>query len=44
MLKPTDKGGGLVLMDNLYRLVNKVHLYSNVYKEVSLDSEKKAYK
>ena len=47
IIKPTDKGGGLNLMDNTYypdHLVNKEHLHSNVYKEVPLDSDKKGYK
>ena len=47
IIEPTDKGGGLVLMDKKYypdHLVNKEHLRSNVYKEVSLDSDKKGYK
>ena len=43
--KPTDKSGGLVLMDKTYycdHLVNKEHLHSKVYKEVPLDSDKKS--
>ena len=43
VLKPTDKGGGLVLMDkSCYRdsLVIKGHFDSNVYQEVPLDSNK----
>ena len=46
IIKPTDKGGGPVLMDKTYycdHLVNKEHLHSNVYKEVPLDSDKKVY-
>ena len=46
IIKPTNKGGGLVLMDKTYsrdHLVNKEHLHSNVYKEVSLDSDKNVY-
>ena len=41
IIKPTDKGGGPVLMDKTYycdHLVNKEHLHSNAYKEVPLDS------
>ena len=37
IIKSTDKGGGLVLMDKAYyrdHLVNKEHLHSNVYKEI----------
>ena len=44
IIKPTDKWGGLVLMDKTYyrdHLVNKRHLNSNLYKEVLLDSDKK---
>ena len=47
IMKPTDKGGGLVLMDKLYyrdSLVIKGHLDSNVYQEVPLDSDKKVFK
>ena len=47
IIKPRDKGGGLVLMDKTYyrdHLVNKEHLHSKVYKEVPLDSDKKVYK
>ena len=47
VIKPTDKGGGLVLMDKTYyrdHLVNKEHLHSKVYKDVPLDSDKKVYK
>ena len=47
IIKPTDKGGDLVLMDETYyreHLVNKEHLHSKVYKEVPLDSDKKVYK
>ena len=44
VIKPTDKRGGLVLMDKTYypdHLVNKEHLNSKVCKEVPLDSDKK---
>ena len=47
IIKPIDKGGGLVLMDKTYyrdHLVNKEHLHSKVYKEGQLDSDKKVYK
>ena len=47
IIKPTDKGEGLVLMDKTYYpdyLVNKEHLHINVYKDVPLDSDKKGYK
>ena len=47
IIKPTDKRGGLVLMDKTYyhgHLVDKECLHSNVYKEVPLDSDKKVYK
>ena len=47
IIKSTDKGAGLVLMDKTYyrdHLVNKEHLYSTVCKEVPLDSDKKVYK
>ena len=42
-MKPTDKGGGLVLMDKSYywhSLVIKGYLGSNVYHKVPLDSDK----
>ena len=45
-IKPTNKGGGLVLMDKSYyrdSLVIKGHLDSNLYQEVPLDSDKKKY-
>ena len=45
IIKLTDKGRGLVLMDKAYyrgHLVNKEHLHSNLYKEVSLDSDKRS--
>ena len=47
IIKPTDKGGGLALMDKTYyhdHLFSKEHLYSKVYNEVPLDSDKKNYK
>ena len=47
IIKPTDKGGGLVLMDKTYdrdHLVNKEHLYSKLYREVPLDSDRRVYK
>ena len=47
IIKPTDKGGCLVLMDKTYyhdQLFNKEHLHSKVYKEVLLDSDKTVYK
>ena len=47
IIKPTDKGGDLVLMDETYyrdHLVNKEHLHSKVYKEVPLDSDRRVYK
>ena len=43
IIKPTDKGGALAVMDKTYycdHVVNKEHLLSNVYKEVPLDSDK----
>ena len=46
IIKQTDKGGGLVLMDKTYyldHLVKKEHLHSEVYKEVPLDSDKKVH-
>ena len=46
IIKQTDKGGGLVLMDKTYyldNLVKKEHLHSEVYKEVPLDSDKKVH-
>ena len=46
IIKPTNKGGGLVLMDKAYyrdHLVNKERLHSKVYKEVLLDLEKNVY-
>ena len=45
IIKPTDKDGGLILMDKSHycdHLVNKEHLHSNIYKEVPLDSNKKS--
>ena len=42
--KPTDEGGGLVLMDKRYyrdHLVDKEHLHNNVHKDVPLDSGRK---
>ena len=45
VFKPTDKGGGLVLMDKTYyrdSLVIKGHLDINVYQDVPLDSDKKS--
>ena len=45
-MKTTDKGGGLVLMDKSYyrdSLVIKGDLDSNVYQEVTLDSDKKVF-
>ena len=47
IIKPTDKGGGIVLMDKTYdrdHLVNKEHLYSKLYREVPLDSHRRVYK
>ena len=47
IIKPTDKGGDLVLMDKTYyrdHLVNIEHLHSKVYKEVPLDTDKRVYK
>ena len=47
IIKPTDKGGCLVLMDKTYyrdHLLNKEHLHSKVYKEVLLDLDKTVYK
>ena len=46
VFKTADKGGGWVIMDkNYYReKIVKDHLLSNVYKEVSLDSDKKVFK
>ena len=47
IIKPTDKDGGLILMDKSHycdHLVNKEHLHSNIYQEVPLDSNKKVYK
>ena len=47
IIKPINKGGGLVLMDKTYyryHLVNKEHLNSKVYKEAPLDSDKNFYK
>ena len=47
IMKPTDKGGGLVLMDkSCYRdsLAIKRQLDSNVYQELSLDSDKRVFK
>ena len=44
IIKPTDKGGGLALMDKTYyrdHIVNKDHLHSKVYNEIPLDSDKK---
>ena len=44
IIKRTDKGRGLVLMDKTYycdHLVNKKHLHCNVYKELPLNSDKK---
>ena len=43
ILKPTDKGDSLVLMDQLYyrdSLVIRGHLDSNFYQEAPLDSDK----
>ena len=45
-MKPTDKGGGLVLMDKSYcrdSLVVKGHLDSNVYQEVPRNSDKEVF-
>ena len=45
-LKPTDKGGALVLMDKSYcqdSLAIKGHLDSNVYQEVPLNPDKKVF-
>ena len=45
-IKPADKGGGLVLMDESYywdSLVIKGNLDGNVYQEVPLDSDKKVF-
>ena len=47
IIKPTDKGGGLVLMDKTYyhdHLGSKEHVHNNVYKQVPIDSDKKVYK
>ena len=47
IMKPTDKGGGLVLMDKSYyrdSLAIKRQLDSNVYQELSLDSDKRVFK
>ena len=47
IIKPTDKDGGLILMDKSHycdHLVNKENLHSNIYQEVPLDSNKKVYK
>ena len=46
VFKTADKGGGWVIMDkNYYRdKIVKEHLLSNVYKEVSIDSDKKVFK
>ena len=44
IIKRTDKGRGLVLMDKTYycdHLLNKEHLHCNVYKELPLNSDKK---
>ena len=46
ILKPTDKGGGLILMDKSYywdSLVIKGDLDSNDYEEVQLESDKKDF-
>ena len=47
IMKPTNTGGGLVLMDKSYyqdSLVIKGHLDNNVHREVPLDSDKKVFK
>ena len=47
IIKSADKGWGLVSLDKTYyrnHLVKKEHLHSNIYKEVSLDTDKKVYK
>ena len=47
IMKPTDKGGGLGLVDKSYYrdpLIIKGHLDSDVYQEVPLDSDKKVFK
>ena len=45
VFKTADKGGGWVTMDKNYYGDKKVreHLLSNVYKEVSIDSDKKVF-
>ena len=46
IFEPTDKGGGLVLMDQPYyqeSLVIKRRLDSNVYQKVPLNSDKKVF-
>ena len=44
--KTADKGGGWVIMNkNYYRnKIVKQHLFSNIYKEVSINSNKKVFK
>ena len=46
VFKTADKEGGWFIMDkNYYRhKMVKLHILSNAYKEVSLDSDKKVYK
>ena len=46
VFKTEDKGGGWVIMDkNYYRdKIVKEHVLSNIYKEVSIDSDKKIFK
>ena len=46
VFKTADEGGGWVIMDKNYYQdkVVKEHLLSNVYKEVSADSDKKLFK
>ena len=46
LFKTADKAGGWVKMDkNYYQYkIVKEHLLSNVYKEVSIDSDKKVFK
>ena len=45
VFKVADKGGGWVIMDKNYYWdkIVKVHLLSNVYKKVSIDSDKKVF-
>ena len=46
VFKTADKGGGWVIMDKNYYQdkIVKEHLLSDVYKEVSIDSDKKVFK